>query len=212
MAKRKVYLHIGPAVPGVDEPHAALRVSAALHTAGLATPKVEQAEMDRADVEVRRRHKALGLKRKHVEGAWAGVCRRAFRKARKGYDVVISQPGFVAADYQQVALALDGLVGLQLHLVLTPGARVDDDHLARLVGDWGKFVKKDGRIHVLALQPDTSPEEFAAEMARLVVLEEKSEVERRLENLTRTRRRLKLRLRRIEDQAPDGSGDEADAA
>ncbi|HEX8781618.1 MAG TPA: hypothetical protein VF728_10685 [Nocardioides sp.] len=206
MAKRKVYLHIGPAVPGVDEPHAALRGHAALHAAGLATPKVEQAEMDRADVEVRRRHKALGLKRKHVEGAWAEVCRRAFKKARKGYDVVISQPGFAAADYQQVALALDGLVGLQLHLVLTPGASADDDHLATLVGEWGKFVKKDGRIHVLTLPPDTTPEQFAAEMARLVVLEEKTEVERRLENLTRTRRRLKLRLRRIEDEAPDGSG------
>jgi hypothetical protein len=211
MAKRKVYLHIGPGVPGVAEPHAALRGSAVLHAAGLATPKVEQSEMDRADIEVRRRHRSLGLKRKQVEGAWAEVCRRAFKKARKGYDVVISQPAFVEADYHQVALALDGLVGLQLHLVLTPGDRLDEGNLAELAGDWGKFVTKEGRIHVLPLPAQTSPEELAAAMARLVVLEEKSEVERRLEDLARTRRRLKLRLRRVDAEANDAEANDDEA-
>lgn len=180
MAKRNVYLHVGPVVPGVVDPHAALRASPALAAAGLAAPKVDQEVMDRADTEIRRRHKELGLKRKHVEGCWAEVCRRAFRKARKGYDVVISQPRFLDADYQQVALALDGLVGLRLHLVLTPGdlppttslatslaGGLADDPAAR-AGHWARFVRKQGRVHVLDLGPGTGPEDFAAAMARLL--------------------------------------------
>ena len=110
MAKHKVFLHIGPPIAGVEEPHAALLSDEALAEAGVAVPKVDQEDLHRADLEIRRRHKAEGLKRRDVEGAWAQVCRKAF-KAKA--DVVISQPGLVEADYQQVALALDGLVGLQ---------------------------------------------------------------------------------------------------
>lgn len=197
MAKKKVYLHIGPAVPGLEETHAALRGSDALTTAGLAAPKVDQAAMDRADIEVRRRHKAHGLKRRDVEGAWAEVCRRAFKRVRKGYDVVISQPGFVDADYQQVALALDGLVGLQLHVVVTPGEAVTEERLRALVGEWAKFAKKEGRVHVVPLGPGTTAEEFARKIARLALVEEQGEVERRLLKLGRQERRIRLRLGRI---------------
>lgn len=209
MAKKRVYLHIGPAVPGVHAPHAALRDSEALETAGLAAPKVDQAEMDCADVEVRRRHKAHGLRRRDVEGAWAEVCRRAFKKAHQGYDVVISQPGFAEADYQQVALALDGLVGLQLHLVVTPGEDLHEGELRALVGEWAKFVRKEGRVHVLALDPGTAPEEFTREIARLALRQEQSQLERRLLDLTRQRSRLRLRLGRV-GAAP--RSDDADAA
>lgn len=198
MAKQKVYLHIGPALPGVEATHTALRDSEALQTAGLAVPKVDQADMDLAGIEILRRHKALGMKRKEVEGAWAEVCRRAFKKARKGHDVVISQPTFVDADYQQVALALDGLVGLQLHLVITPSHdAVRAGQLRALVGEWSKFVRKEGRVHVLAVEADTTPEEYADELARLTLLGEQTEVERRLLKLTRHERRIRLRLGRL---------------
>lgn len=165
MAKKNVFLHIGPALPGLPDTHATLRASELLAPAGLAVPKVDQSVMDAADIEIRRRHKALGLRRRDVEGAWAEVCRRAFKKARKGRDVVISQPGFIDADYHQVALALDGLVGLRLQLVLTPPT----DHLdpEALAGHWAKFVKKQGRIHVLPLGPDASGDDLAAGVVRL---------------------------------------------
>jgi tetrahydromethanopterin S-methyltransferase subunit G len=165
MAKKNVFLHIGPALPGVPESHAALRASELLTRAGLATPKVDQVVMDRADIEIRRRHKALGLRRRDVEGAWAEVCRRAFKKARKGRDVVISQPGFVDADYQQVALALDGLVGLRLHLVLTPPTAHDEPEA--LAGHWAKFVRKQGRIHLLPLGSEATGDDLAAGIVRL---------------------------------------------
>lgn len=204
MAKKNVYLHIGPAVAGIEDPHAALRDSPALAAAGLATPKVDQEEMDRADIEIRRRHKALGLKRHDVEGAWAEVCRKAFKRARKGHDVMISQPGWVDADYHQVALALDGLVGLRLHIVVTPATDPDEATVAQLVGEWAKFVKKQGRVHVATLGPGTTPAGFAQALAHLVVVEQRAEVERELVKLTKRKRKLRLRLgkvdRTLEDQ------------
>ena len=116
MAKRTVYLHVGPAVPGVATPHAALRDHPALVAAGVGLPAVDQDVMDRADVEIRRRHKAVGVRRKDVEGAWARVCRKAYQL--KG-DVLVSQPGFLDADPEQVALAMDGFVGMRLHVIVT---------------------------------------------------------------------------------------------
>jgi len=169
MAKRTVYLHLGPALPGIAEHHSALLASDALDTAGLAAPAVEQAAMDRAVVEIRRRHRELGLRRTQVEGAWAEVCRRAFRTARAGHDVVISQPGLAGAEPQQVALALDGLAGLRLHLVLTPPDGVAADALPALAGHWAGGVGRHGRIHVLPLAAGTTPDEFAGALAGLAL-------------------------------------------
>lgn len=203
MAKKKVFLHIGHAVPGVAHTHQALRESTAIVEAGLAALKVDRADMDRADIEIRRRHKAEGLKRKEVEGAWAEVCRKAFKAAHKGRDVVISQPGFVEADYQQVALALDGLVGLQLHLVVTRRATTLSDgghagQLSTLVGEWGKFVKKDARVHVVSLGADAGPEHFAHAIARLALEHEKHHLDERLAKIKKQRRGLKERLGRVD--------------
>ncbi|WP_457207382.1 hypothetical protein, partial [Nocardioides sp. P5_C9_2] len=117
MAKRSVFLLVGPAVPGLDAPHEALRDDPALAAAGVVLPAVDQDLLDRADVELRRRHKAFGLRRKDVEGAWAKVCRTAF-KAKS--DVLVCQPGLADATADQVALAVDGLMGMRLHVVVTP--------------------------------------------------------------------------------------------
>ena len=146
MAKRTVYLHVGPAVPGIATPHEALRDHPALVAAGVALPAVDQEDMDRADVEIRRRHKAVGVRRKDVEGAWAKVCRKAYKP--KG-DVLVSQPGFLDADPDQVALAVDGLVGMRLHVIVTPDAVDDEMAPVDLVGPWAAYVKRDSRIHVL---------------------------------------------------------------
>ena len=145
MAKRTVYLHLGPAVPGVDAPHEALRDPRA-GRAGIALPAVDQGVMDRADVEIRRRHKAVGVRRKDVEGAWAKVCRKAFKAEG---DVLVSQPGFVDATPEQAALAVDGLAGMRLHLIVTPPPRPPDGVSADLAGPWAAYVKRHSRVHVL---------------------------------------------------------------
>jgi hypothetical protein len=193
MAKHTAHLHIGPAVPGVLAPHAVLRDDAYLAGCGVVVPPVAQAGMDRADIEIRRRHKAVGLRRRDVEGAWAEVCRAAFR-ARS--DVLISQPGFVEADFHQVALALDGLVGLELHLLVTPAEPVGTGDLGRLLGPWARFVRKPGRVHVLPVGRGSSPDRLGAQVAQLLLTDRGSELDQRLVGLERRRLRIRERLAR----------------
>jgi hypothetical protein len=193
MAKKKVYLHVGPAddVPGAL--HESLLADDRLAAARLAVPPVDPADLRAADLEIRRRHKAEGLRRKDVEGAWSEVCRAAFRC---GSDVVISQPAFVEASHQQAALALDSLVGLQLHLVLTPAEDLDEHALAALAGPWARFVKHPGRIHQV---PGHLPHaELARRLALLAVAERTADVERDLADLEKKRSKLRKRLRRVE--------------
>ena len=113
MPKRHVFLHIGPAVVELDD-----EVRAQLAAGGVSSPDVTRADLDRADLEIRRIHKTAGLKRKEVEGAWSRVCRTTYRTRA---DAFVSQPGFWEADVDQAALALDGLHGLKVHLVSTGG-------------------------------------------------------------------------------------------
>lgn len=194
MAKHAAYLHIGPTVPGVPAPHAVLRDDAHLAACGIVVPPVAQADMDRADIEIRRRHKALGLRRREVEGAWAHVCRAAFR-ARA--DVLLSQPGFVEADFQQVALALDGLVGLELHLLVTPAAEVGAGELGRLLGPWARFVRKPGRVHVLPVGDGVAPDDLGRRTAGVLLADQDAELDRRLVTLAGRRRRIRDHLTRV---------------
>ena len=195
MAKRTVYLHLGPAVPGIATPHEALRDHPALVAAGVALPAVDQEAMDRADVEIRRRHKAVGVRRKDVEGAWARVCRKAYKL--KG-DVLVSQPGFLDADPDQVALAVDGLVGMRLHVIVTPDAVDDEMAPVDLVGPWAAYVKRESRIHVLPVGDSMTADDLAADLARVVLLAREAEVERQLVKLGKQRRRIRERLTRVD--------------
>ena len=54
-------------------------MSKGLHLGGVALPDVDRDPFAHADIEIRRAHERAGLQRKHVEGAWAKVCRAAFR-------------------------------------------------------------------------------------------------------------------------------------
>jgi hypothetical protein len=193
MAKHTAYLHIGPGIRGVEAPHEALVADPHLAACGVVVPAVDQADMDRADIEIRRRHKALGLRRKDVEGSWALVCREAFRSRS---DVLISQPGFVEADFHQVALALDGLVGLELHLLVTPAEPVGTGDLGRLLGPWARFVRKPGRVHVLPVGRGSSPDRLGAQVAQLLLTDRGSELDQRLVGLERRRLRIRERLAR----------------
>lgn len=157
MAKPLAFLHLGPRMIGVEQPHETLLLSEAVASSGLAVPRVSNLSMLHADLEIRRRHTEAGLTRKVVEGAWADVCRKLY-KAKS--DVVVSQPNFLQAPAPQAALALDGLFGFQVHLVLTPTeAPVDQD---QLLGPWAGLVTKPGRVHVLPMGEHTTDRELTA--------------------------------------------------
>ena len=100
MAKRLFILHLGP------DPVDVSSMAEALAVGGVRTPAVDPDGLAHAQVEILRAHRAAGLRRKDVEGAWARVCRRA-RKA--GTDCFVSMPGWFEATPEQAALALDGL-------------------------------------------------------------------------------------------------------
>jgi len=181
MAKHHVFLHLGPGLLGVDSPHAALVHNHTLARSGLAVPALDAAHMERADLEIRRCHREAGLSRRDVEGAWAEVCRRAYRARR---DVVISQPGLVHASADQAALAYDGLFGLRVHLVLTPATEPDD--LESALGPWAALVRKGSRRHVVPVGAGMAPTVFAAELAGLAHAVRRERAERAL--LKRVRR------------------------
>lgn len=177
MAKHHLFLHIGPDIVEVDA-HVRERLAAV----GVLTPDVSQEDLHRADLEIRRAHKAAGLRRKDVEGAWARVCRKTFRTRS---DAFISEPGFFEADADQAALAIDGLAGLKVHLVVTPQAQ------AELPDAWTRLVKPE-RIH--AIEPGLSSAGFAAEMARIALSEEKTRLDRALLKVKKRRKQVKEQL------------------
>ena len=117
MARRRAYVHIGLAGTGGAFLGAALAHHAdALHEQGVSVPARSTEEMFHAALEMRRDHKSWGLRRRDVEGAWARVCRRAFKDRGT---VVVGHELLAACPPEQIALLLDGLAGLEVHLVVT---------------------------------------------------------------------------------------------
>ena len=116
MAKKLFLLHVGP--EAVDP----AAMSEGLALGRIAVPDVAAETLAHAGLEIRRTHKAAGLKRKQVEGAWARTCRRAHRTRS---DCFVSMPDFFAATPEQAALALDGLAGFRVVLVITSGPHTD---------------------------------------------------------------------------------------
>ena len=127
---------------------------------------------------IRRTHKAVGLRRKQVEGAWATVCRRAW-KTRS--DCFVSLPDFFDASPEQAALALDGLADFRVVLVVTSGFDVEPPPA------WLGLVK-DERTHVLPSH--LTDEQLAAQVARIALIEEEARLEKRLAKISRRRRRV----------------------
>ncbi|GAA4669714.1 hypothetical protein [Nocardioides nanhaiensis] len=147
--KRKVYLHVGVSGgPGDFLEAALLEHTHALASLGVRVPVENADEMFRAAVEITRTHKAWGYKRREVEGAWAGICRRIHKL--KGLDTaVLSQPLLHDATPEQIDLLVDTLAGTKVHVVLVAGPDADPDTLAELRERWGRAVKKPERVHVL---------------------------------------------------------------
>ena len=117
MARRRAYVHIGLAGTGGAFLGAALAHHAdALHAQGVSVPARSTDEMFHAAVEMRRDHATWGLRRRDVEGAWARVCRRAFKDRGT---VVVGHELLAACSPEQIELLLDALAGLEVHLVVT---------------------------------------------------------------------------------------------
>ena len=128
MARRKLIWHVGLADPARDVIGANLaahgpaleatgrRVVGGSGTAALATH------------ELLRTHRRAGLGREEVEGQWARLCDRVWE--HKGVSL-LSTPDLCAADKDHLRLALDPLIGVEVHLVVTA-----DSWSQQLYGGW----------------------------------------------------------------------------
>ena len=166
MAKNKAYLLIGPDVAGVEELHEELTMRAdELASAGLSVPVVSAADIYNGAVEIRRTHKAEGLRRKDVEGTWAAICRAA--EKRRG-DVVIGLDLYAAATGDQIALLLDGLRAFKTHVVVTLTGEDPDQllELEDLIGPWSRLVKPH-RFHVLDVDDTAGLDDVLGAVCRL---------------------------------------------
>lgn len=193
MARKKAYLLVGPAIPGVDELHDELvKQREALAAAGLAVPNVTPADLFRAGLEIRRTHKAEGLRRKDVEGAWTAVCRAA-EKTRS--DVVVGQDVYAAASPEQIALLLDALAAFKAHVVVTlpPGATGVDD----LLEPWTLAVKAQ-RLHVLTLAEGDGLDAVLTEVIAAALRERAAQLEKRITKLRKKRKKLQRQLEQID--------------
>lgn len=180
MAKRLFLLHLGPDAADATAMHDGLALGR------IAVPDVDPEVVHHAGIEIRRTHQAAGLKRKQVEGAWAKVCRKA-DKAKA--DCFVSMPAFFDATSEQAALALDGLAGFKVVLVVTSG------FAAPPPAAWLSLVRAE-RVHVL---PDhLSDELLAAQVARIALMEEEARLAKRLDKrlakIGKRRRQVNRRL------------------
>lgn len=172
MAKKLFLLHIGP------DPVDLSAMAETLALGRIVVADVDGDVLHHAGIEIRRTHKAAGLKRKQVEGAWAKVCRRA-HKAKA--DCFVSIPHFFDAGPEHAALALDQLAGFKVVLVVTSGFDVEPPPT------WLSLVK-DGRTHVLPSH--LTDEQLAVQVARIALMEEESRLDKRLAKISRRRRQV----------------------
>jgi len=128
MSRRKLIWHIGLAHSPRPLVGANLRAHVgSLEAVGVHEPaSLEEARL--ATHELLRTHQAVGLARRDVEGHWARICDRVW--AHKGVSV-LSTPDLCLADKDQIRLALDPLIGVQVHLVVTL-----DSFSQQLYGGW----------------------------------------------------------------------------
>ena len=103
-----------------------------------------------------------GLRRAEVDGTWARVCDRVW--AHKGVSL-LSTPDLGAADKDQLRLALDPLIGVEVHLVVTL-----DSFSQQIYGGWLAELRAGGSTgwdkyagRVLALGVDGTKEHRQAE-------------------------------------------------
>ena len=158
MAKQKSFLLVGLPHTGVPLLSTALELHReVLVQHGVRVPAKSADEAFRAAVELRREHRAWGLRRKDVEGTWAAITRRA-RKHRD--TVVVGHELFAGAAPDEIALLADGLAGTELHVVVmagVPDGRLglfpDELDLAGVLSRWQQAVRAPDRMHIVVTDP-----------------------------------------------------------
>lgn len=189
MARKKVLLHIGPRPYDAPSLHEALGAhEQLLGGVGYRTLDVAGGDLERGSLEMLKEHKAAGLKRKEVEGAWAATCRQAFKAKR---DLVISQDRFYGASEDQAALILDSLMGLEVHVVATPS---EDDDLDAALSTWRNAVKK-SRFHSVTLDEDAGAVDLAEALAGVALCIQDRELEKKITKLTKRRKKVRKELK-----------------
>lgn len=188
MARRLCILHIGRPLDGVADSHRQLGDHAALlAAAGLAPAPATARDLDRAATELLHEHRERGLRRRDVEGTWAEVCRRIHRG--RGH-VVLSEPRLAGADDEQVALLLDGLAGLAVHVLVTRlGGDEPEAKPAAVRQRWGRLLRPH-RVHVRDLEEGATAIDLAEELTGLGLC---------LQHERAARRSVRLRLARSLD-------------
>lgn len=159
MATRAAYLIVGLPHGGGSFLPAALRAhEETLTEAGLALPARSADEMFRAAVEIRRDHRAWGLRRRDVEGAWADVCRRGYKGKQ---DIVVGHDLLAGATDAEIALLVDRLPGFDVHVVVAAGPAdprlpifPDDHDLGDVLTRWAAHVRSPDRVHLVVTDPD----------------------------------------------------------
>ncbi len=146
MSRRKLIWHIG--LP--DAPRAAVPVNLEAHRESLeaagANVAASTVEARLATHELLRTHRRAALARSDVEGTWARICDRVWE--HKGVSL-LSTPDLCAADKDQIRMALDPLIGLEVHLVLMAdsfsqqayGGWLAELRAGRTTG-WDKYVTR----------------------------------------------------------------------
>ena len=158
MAKPKSYLLVGLPHTGVPLLTAALEQHrVALAELGVTAPAKSADEAFRAAVELRREHRAWGLRRKDVEGTWSAICRRALKPR---LTVVAGHELLAGATPDEIALLVDGLAGTQVHVVVlaaAPDCRIglfpDELDLGRVLDRWAGAISSPDRLHVVVTDP-----------------------------------------------------------
>ncbi len=157
--KRTVYLHVGVADGPGDFLEAALHQHQhSLAALGVRCPTRNADEMFRAAIEITRQHRAWGYRRREVEGAWAGICRRVL-KAKGRDDVVVSQPLLAGATPEQIDLLVDQLPGTAVHVVVVGERHTGSSEAADLLARWERAVTRPERLHLLEVEPGATPAE-----------------------------------------------------
>jgi hypothetical protein len=172
MAKQKAFLHIGLPHSGGEILDAALRWYAG-RPAGLVDvrgrrvrlPARSEMEMFNAAVEMRRDHRAWGLRRRDVEGSWARLARRAITNKDT---IAFSHHLLAGVALEGIALMVDQLPGCTVHVVVTVGAPdpraaifPEDYDLTSVLDRWSAAVRKPQHLHVLQVDPERPEDAWA---------------------------------------------------
>lgn len=161
MGKQRSFLLVGLPHAGVPLLTVALEQHReALAGYGVRVSAKSADEAFRAAVELRREHKAWGLRRRDVEGTWAAICRRALKHDATA---VVGHELLAGAATDEIALLVDGLAGTQLHVVVlagVPDGRVglfpDELDLAGVLTRWESAVTGPDHVHVVVTDPTDS--------------------------------------------------------